>query len=139
MEKVKPMSNINYLITNEEYSKDKNYASYGNKYFIAKQNKEFGNFMNQIATSYDPNLQPILLQLDNPAAIFSSIANLNSKPISARFCELMMLPAFRPKPMEQGEDLSPVELKAGVIDDTPPTLMNIDFPSADLPSVPLGL
>lgn len=102
MEKVKPVSNINYLITNEEYNKDKNYASYGNKYFIAKQNKEFSNFMNQVATNYDPNLEPIALQVDNPSAIFSSIANLTSRPISARFCELSMLPPFKPKPMEQG-------------------------------------
>ena len=133
------MSNINYMITNEEYNKDKNYASYGNRYFIAKQNKEFGNFMNQVATTYDPNLQPILLQLDNPSAIFASISNISSRPINPRFCELSMFPPFRPKPMEQGEDLSPVELRPGVIDDMPPTLMNIDLPGPDVPSLPLGL
>lgn len=58
--------------------------------------------MNQVATSYDPNLEPIALQIDNPSAILSSIANLTSRPISAKFCELRMLPAFKPKPMEQG-------------------------------------
>jgi hypothetical protein len=39
LEKVKPLSSISYLIANEEYSPDKNYASYGNKYFITRQAK----------------------------------------------------------------------------------------------------
>lgn len=95
--------------------------------------------MNQVATSYDPNIQPIVLQVDNPSAIFASINNIGSRAINPRFCELGMFPAFKPKPMEQGEDLSPVELRPGVIDDMPPTLMNIDFPTADVPSLPLGL
>jgi hypothetical protein len=29
-------------------------------------------------------------------------------------------------------------LKQGVIDDSPPTLLNIEFPLADVPSLPLG-
>lgn len=39
LEKVKPMNNINYFIVGEEYNADKNYANYGNKYFVSKQAK----------------------------------------------------------------------------------------------------
>ena len=39
------------MILNEDYSGEKNYASYGNKYFITKKPKEFTNFINQINIS----------------------------------------------------------------------------------------
>jgi hypothetical protein len=138
LEKVKPVSNINYLITNEEYHPEKNYASYGNKYFITRQSNEFQNFMNQLATNYEANLEPIVLHLDQSAAIFNNINLFTSAPIPPTFPDLHCLPPFKPKPAEQSEELSPVELKQGVIDDSPPTLLNIDFPSADVPSLPLS-
>jgi hypothetical protein len=94
--------------------------------------------MNQLATNYDANLSPINLTLDTPNALLSSLTAFASAPIPRNFTDLRTFPPFTPKTPEQTEELAPVELKQGVIDNSPPTLLNIDFPLADLPSLPLG-
>jgi len=33
------MTGVNYMIMSEQYNPDKNYASYGNKHFIGRQEK----------------------------------------------------------------------------------------------------
>jgi hypothetical protein len=102
LEKVKPVSGVSYMVANEEYSSDRNYASYGNKLFITRHAKEFQNFMNQVATNYDSTLAPIPLLLDTPASL-ANIANFSSKPLPNAFPQLKTHPAFSPKPPEQAE------------------------------------
>jgi hypothetical protein len=137
LEKVKPVSGVSYMVANEEYSSDRNYASYGNKMFITRHAKEFHNFLNQVATNYDTTLAPVTLMLDTPTSL-ANIANFASRPLPNAFPKLLMHPVFIPKPPEQAEELAPVELRPGVIDSAPPSLLGIDFPLADVPSLPSG-
>ena len=95
---MKPVSGVSYMVTNEEYAQDRNYASYGNKLFITRNAKEFQNFMNQVATNYDANLEPIPLILDAAAASLTHIANFTSKPLTPAFPNLKTAPPFAPKP-----------------------------------------
>ena len=91
------MSGVSYMVANEEYSSDRNYASYGNKLFITRHAKEFQNFMNQVATNYDTTLAPIPLMLDTPTSL-ANIAHFRSKPLPNVFPQLKTYPPFSPKP-----------------------------------------
>jgi hypothetical protein len=133
------MNNINYFIVGEEYNADKNYANYGNKYFVSKQAKEFENFMNQLVTNYSANMEPITLNFDQSNSMLNSIQKYNSRPIVNNFLDLKFCPVLQPKLNEQTDEIVAVELKAGVIDANPPSLLKINFPKADLPSLPLGI
>lgn len=99
------MNNINYFIVGEEYNADKNYANYGNKYFVSKQAKEFENFMNQLVTNYSANMEPITLNFDQSNSMLNSIQKYNSRPIVNNFLDLKFCPVLQPKLNEQTDEI----------------------------------
>jgi len=77
------------------------------------------------------------LNIDSPHSLIDSINKYNSSPAINHFAELTFWPPFLPKTNYMDIELIPVELKSGVLDTNPASLMKIIFPTADLPLLPL--
>jgi hypothetical protein len=94
--------------------------------------------MNQLAVTQQYNIEPMQATIDSPNSLIDNINKYNSSPAVNFFADLTFWPPFQPKTTYIDMNLITVELKVGVLDTNPASLMGIAFPTADLPSLPLA-
>ncbi len=89
-------NNVQYLILDED--QDRNFSSYGNKYFVNKNNIEYYHFFNNILESFAGNVEPLPLKLDTSMdRVFKNLNNFVSEPMmDDRYAKLKLNPPFTP-------------------------------------------
>ncbi len=120
---------------------NRNLTHYGNKYFINKHNMEYYYFFNNLANVVEKDYSPLPLKLDNNIdKILRNIQNLNSEPMmNQKLYKLYLNPPFNPLTTEPSRPLDPIIYNSNILDQNPPTLMNIPFGLASAPTLALGL
>ena len=77
---LKSNNNIQYLILNED--QNRNFSSYGNKFFVNKNNQEYYYFFNNLLEFYGGNMEPLPLSLDNSMdKVLRNLQNFVSEPM----------------------------------------------------------
>ena len=89
-------NHVQYLILDED--QNRNFSSYGNKYFVNKHNLEYYHFFNNILESFAGNVEPLPMKLDTSMErVFKNLMNFVSEPMmDDKYAKLRLNPPFTP-------------------------------------------
>ena len=132
-------NNVHYLIL--DHDQNRNFSSYGHKYFVNKNNIEYYHFFNNLLESFGGNVEPLPLKLDTSMGrVFKNLQNFVSEPMmDEKYAKLKLNPPFSPLSAEPKRVLHPIPFTMAMLDPNPPNLKNIPLAVASPPTLALGL
>jgi hypothetical protein len=132
-------NNVHYLILDED--QNRNFSSYGHKYFVNKNNIEYYHFFNNLIESFGGNVELLPLKLDTSMGrVLKNLQNFVSEPMmDEKYAKLKLNPPFSPLNAEPKRVLHPIPFTMAMLDPNPPNLKNIPLAVASPPTLALGL